>query len=171
MSLSTPPQAQTPVYRVLDGVSKLCMGVAGVQIVTLIIIFGWLVYGRYILNATPTWVEQMSLLLVVWITFLGAATGVWKRAHLAVDLFRDIAPPRVSVFLFYLAQLMMLVICAALVIYGIQLAQSTWARRIPILNIAEGWRAVPMAISGALSFVFVFYQTVERAMRHDNTRD
>ena len=55
-------------------------------------IFGWLVYGRYVLNATPTWVEQVSLLLVVGIGFIGASVGVHQRTHLNVSYFRDISP-------------------------------------------------------------------------------
>ena len=38
--------------------------ITGVALVVLTVIFGWLVFGRYVLNATPTWVEQVSLLLV-----------------------------------------------------------------------------------------------------------
>ena len=56
--------------------------VAGVALVVLTVIFGWLVFGRYVLNATPTWVEQVSLLLVMLIAFLGAAVGVRENTHL-----------------------------------------------------------------------------------------
>ncbi len=68
------------VARVLDAVASACMAIAGVMMVTLIVIFGWLVFGRYVLNDTPTWVEQTSLLLVAWITFLGAAVGAWRSS-------------------------------------------------------------------------------------------
>ena len=85
--------------RGLDLVAQIATAVASVMIVTLIVIFGWLVYGRYILNATPTWVEQAALLMVVWITFLGAAVGVRRGTHLSVDFirrhgcnFRDLHP-------------------------------------------------------------------------------
>ena len=51
----------------------------------------WLVYGRYVLNDTPTWVEQVSLLLVMVITFLGAAVGVHQHSHLSVVVFRNVS--------------------------------------------------------------------------------
>ena len=44
---------------------RLILGIAGIAMVTLIVIFGWLVFGRYVLNSTPTWVEQVSLLLII----------------------------------------------------------------------------------------------------------
>ncbi|MFC3119645.1 TRAP transporter small permease [Jhaorihella thermophila] len=61
--------------RVLDGIADLCRVLTGVALVVLTVIFGWLVFGRYVLNATPAWVEQVSLLLVMTIAFLGAAVG------------------------------------------------------------------------------------------------
>ncbi|MEO0362500.1 MAG: TRAP transporter small permease, partial [Pseudomonadota bacterium] len=50
--------------RALDGLAALAMALASALLVVLIVIFGWLVYGRYVLNATPTWVEQSALLIV-----------------------------------------------------------------------------------------------------------
>ncbi len=43
--------------RTYDLISKLCMLLAGVSLVVMTVIFAWLVFGRYVLNDTPTWVE------------------------------------------------------------------------------------------------------------------
>ena len=48
------------------------------------------------LNATPTWVEQVALLLVVYIGFLGASIGVHKKTHLGVAVFRELSPKPVQ---------------------------------------------------------------------------
>lgn len=140
--------------RVLDGLAQVATAVASVLIVILIVIFGWLVYGRYVLNATPTWVEQMALLMVVWITFLGAAVGVRRGTHLSVEFIRDAAP-------LPLRRLAVLFSIVAILFFGAMLAwqgyvmfERTARRVIPLLAISEGWRAVPVVISGALIFVF-----------------
>jgi len=57
---------------------------AGLSLVVMTVIFAWLVYGRYVLNDTPTWVEQVSLLLIMVISFLGASVGVHQHTHLSV---------------------------------------------------------------------------------------
>ena len=75
--------------RFLDLISYINTVLTGVALVFLTVIFGWLVFGRYVLNATPTWVEQVSLLLVVYIGFLGASIGVHKKTHLGVAVFRN----------------------------------------------------------------------------------
>ncbi|QDY70876.1 TRAP transporter small permease [Qingshengfaniella alkalisoli] len=149
-----PPPSRHPVLRFFDLAAFACMVVAGLQLVTLISIFGWLVFGRYVLNDTPTWVEQLALLLVVWITFLGAAAGVWTRAHLSVDFIREALPPPIRRLLYWLAVIGMIIFGACLAWQGWGLASGTWARRIPMLGIAEGWRAVPMVICGVLTVLF-----------------
>ncbi len=139
---------------ILDWIAKVATALASVLIVILIIIFGWLVYGRYVLNATPTWVEQIALLIVVWITFLGAAVGVRRKTHLAVDFIRDAAP-------LPLRKLLLLVSIIALMFFGAMLAwqgyvmfERTAQRMIPLLGVSEGWRAIPVIIGGAMIFVF-----------------
>ncbi|MGI3168795.1 TRAP transporter small permease [Pseudooceanicola sp. C21-150M6] len=162
----TPP-ARDPVYRALDLSARLCILVAGVQLVTLIAIFGWLVFGRYILNDTPTWVEQAALLLVVWITFLGGAAGVWNKAHLSIDFVREMLPMPIRIPLRWIAVIGVLIFAAYLAWYGYELAGKTWKRRIPMLAIAEGWRAVPMMICGILSIFYSLYHLATLARGQD----
>ena len=140
--------------RFLDGLATLSTAVASVMMVPLIGIFGWLVYGRYILNATPTWVEQVALLLIVWITFLGAAVGVRRGTHLAVDFIRDGAPEP-------LRKAGVMLCAAALIFFGVMLAWQGYEmfervarRRIPLLGISEAWRAAPVIIGGAMIALF-----------------
>jgi len=154
--LLSPPDG--PVGRVLDLLARACILIAGIMLVALIASFGWLVYGRYILNNTPTWVEQSALLLVVWITFLGAAAGVWTRSHLSIDFVREMLPMPIRVPLRWLALAGMLVFSVYLAWQGFVLVQQTWPRVIPMLGISEGLRALPMSICGVLSTLFTLWQ-------------
>ena len=57
-------------------VSGLCLIVAAVAIQ---------VFGRYVLNDTPTWAEAGALVLVIWVTMLGAAVGVRDAGHIGME--------------------------------------------------------------------------------------
>ncbi|MEO0360436.1 MAG: TRAP transporter small permease, partial [Pseudomonadota bacterium] len=137
-----------------DGLAALAMALASALLVVLIVIFGWLVYGRYVLNATPTWVEQSALLIVVWIAFLGAAVGVRRRTHLAVDFVRRALPRRPRAALELFATLAMLAFGAVMAWQGYVMFERTARREIPLLEISEGWRAVPVSLSGAMIVLF-----------------
>ena len=71
-----PPALMRKMDAFYDGISSVCVFFAGTAIVAMTVMFAWLVFGRYVLNDTPTWVEQVSLLLIMVIAFLGGASGV-----------------------------------------------------------------------------------------------
>lgn len=47
---------------------------------------------RYFLNFTPSWTEELSCILMIWLAMLGLAIGVRERMHLAITLFYDWFP-------------------------------------------------------------------------------
>ncbi|MEM7613990.1 MAG: TRAP transporter small permease [Pseudomonadota bacterium] len=150
---------------VLDGAATIAMAIASTLMTVLIVIFSWLVFGRYVLNATPTWVEQVSLLIVVWITFLGAAVGIRRKTHLAVDFIREGLPRPIRNTLAYFA---VIALCA----FGIVMAWQGWVmlertmqREIPMLGVSEGWRSVPVIVSGVMIALFTF-DDLRRAIFH-----
>jgi len=140
--------------QVMDILAALCIVVTGVALVYLTVIFGWLVYGRYVLNATPTWVEQAALLLVVLIGFLGAAVGVHQKTHLSVTYFVDLCPKFLQRILLVGTHLMMGAFGAVMMIYSYDLVVFKWSTEIPLIGLPEGLRAVPIMLSGALVMLF-----------------
>jgi len=140
--------------RFMDRLASLCLLVAGVLLVCLIVIFGWLVFGRYILNDTPTWVEQVSLVLVVYITFLGAAVGVRQKTHLSIDFMRDALSPGPRMALTLLSDIMMIAFGGFMLWQGWGLVASNFERAIPMIGVSESWRAAPLVISGVMIILF-----------------
>jgi TRAP-type C4-dicarboxylate transport system permease small subunit len=140
--------------RVLDGLSWVCKLVTGISLVVLTVIFGWLVYGRYILNATPTWVEQASLLLVMVITFLGAAVGIHENTHLGVSYFRDVAPDRIRKLFAAVGHLVLAGFGLLMMWHSYALVLFKWGSLIPLIHVPEGLRAIPITICGGLIFLF-----------------
>ena len=137
-----------------DGLARICQILSGVALVTMTAIFAWLVFGRYVLNDTPTWVEQVSLLLVMVIAFLGAAVGVQQDTHLSVVLFRSVVPPRVRLVFVVFSDLLMAGLGAAMFWYGWELTQFKWNTLIPLIQWSEGLRSLPLTVCGALIFLF-----------------
>lgn len=151
--------------RVLDGLALLSKIVTGVALVTLTLIFGWLVWGRYVMNDTPTWVEQVSLLLVMLITFLGAAVGVRDNTHLGVSYFREIVSARTRMAFMVVSHLMMAGFGIVMAWHSYKLALFKWESEIPLIHLSEGLRAVPITICGALVFLFSVGHLVALARR------
>ncbi|NIC05492.1 TRAP transporter small permease [Billgrantia bachuensis] len=163
-----PPQLRERVSRILDAVSNLCLVVAGVLLVFLIAIFGWLVFGRYVLNNTPTWVEQASLLLVVYITCLGAASGVRGNTHLSIDFVREGMPEPFRTIFRYIADLFIVTFGAFMAYQGWGLVMANLERAIPMVRLSESWRAAPLVICGGLIMLFAVANIVSRLSGNDS---
>lgn len=141
-------------FALLDGLAFVCKILTGIALVVLTVIFGWLVYGRYVLNDTPTWVEQVSLLLVMLIAFLGASVGVHENTHLGVSFFRDIVPKPVRTIFVVLTDVMLGGFGLLMAWYGYQLTLFKWGSMIPLINLPEGLRSLPITLCGGLVFLF-----------------
>ena len=50
------------------------------------------VFGRYVLNDTPTWAESLALVLILYVTLLGAAVGVRDAGHIGMESLLVLVP-------------------------------------------------------------------------------
>jgi len=142
------------IYSWLGYISKACIVLCSCALVFLLIIFGWLVFGRYVLNVTPTWVEQMALLLVGYITFLGSAVGVYEDKHLGVTFFRSALKSPWSDLLRLISDLALAGFGLIMMLSCFELMQFGWSTKLPMLNIPEGVRTLPAVICGGLMLLF-----------------
>ena len=158
-------------FRVLDALAVICKLITGVALVVLTVIFGWLVYGRYVLNDTPTWVEQVSLLLVMVIAFFGGAVGVHQHTHLSVVVFRNMVPNVVRTVFVIISDTLMLIFGAMMFWYGWELTLFKWGTKIPLIQWSEGLRSLPLTICGALLFLFSAGHLIRLFMGRDERKD
>ena len=146
--------------RVLDVLAGVTIALAGTALVALVVMMGWLVFGRYVLNDTPTWIERGATLAILCIAMPVAAVGVRERFHLSVLGLRESLPAS--------AQRWMALGCDALVgAFGLGMAIWSWELvemvanfRIPLLGISQGWTYAPMVLGGALMTLFAIEQVL-----------
>jgi len=170
MSTGKAAENKSAFDRLLDFFSCMNTIFTGVALVFMTVIFGWLVFGRYVLNATPTWVEQVSLLLVVYIGFLGASVGVHQKTHLGVSVFREMSPAPVRRIFDFLSYSLLAGFGLIMVVYGYKLTVFKWAAEIPLIHVSEGWRSLPILLSG----VFVCLYSIGHLIHffsHTNQED
>lgn len=134
--------------------SLFALFAAGVGLVLMTVMVAWGVFGRYVLNDTPIWVEAGSLFLMSWFILLGAAVGVRESDHLGFEVGLMMSPPPLRAFLTLLGEGLVCAFGLAMLVYGVQLAAGTWSDRLPIIGISRGWDYVPIAAGGGLIALF-----------------
>lgn len=166
-----PPAFLRFMDKSFDLIAKLCMFIAGVSLVVMTTIFAWLVFGRYVLNDTPTWVEQVSLLLVMVIAFLGASVGVHQNTHLSVVIFRTMVPARIRMVFVIISDVLMAGFGGLMFWHGWDLTIFKWSAQIPLLQWPEGLRSLPLTIAGALLLLFSIGHLIRLFMGRDERVD
>jgi TRAP-type transport system small permease protein len=135
-------------------IARACMWLGITGLVLLIAAVTWQVFGRYILNNTPTWAESLALLLVLYVTMLGTAVGVRDAGHIGLESLLVLAPDALRLKMVYLIHVLVLAFGAAMAYNCAFLAHSVWSYRLPTLWISEGWKYVPAAVAGVLIVMF-----------------
>jgi TRAP-type transport system small permease protein len=130
----------------------LMVAVAGLMAIVACVSFQ--VFGRYIMNDTPTWAEALALVLVIWVTMFGAAVGVRDAGHIGMESLLVLVPERIRTRLELLIHALVAVFGALMAYNGALLAVSVMGYKIPTLGIPEGLNHVPVAIAGALIVLF-----------------
>lgn len=166
-----PPAFLRFMDKAFDLIAKVCMALAGTALVVMTVIFAWLVFGRYVLNDTPTWVEQVSLLLVMVIAFLGSAVGVHRDTHLSVVIFRSMVPSWLRTVFVIITDSLMIIFGALMFWHGIELTMFKWNSAIPLIQWPEGLRSLPLVICGGLLFLFCTGHLIRLLLGRDERKD
>ena len=134
--------------------AKFCMVVAVIGLLVIVVCVLLQVFGRYVLNDTPTWAEAGALVLVIWVTMLGAAVGVRDAGHIGMESLLVLVNERVRHRLELLIHALVATFGALMAWNGSLLAASVWDYNIPTLGIPEGLNHVPVALAGLLIVLF-----------------
>ncbi|HVR60979.1 MAG TPA: TRAP transporter small permease [Polyangia bacterium] len=140
--------------RICARIARTCLqlGVAG--LVLLLAAVAYQVFGRYVLNNTPTWAESLALVLVLYVTMLGCAVGVRDAGHIGMELLGDLLPERWKKPTEILIHVLTLIFGALMAWFCFQLLLSVREYMIPTLHISESWRYVPLVAAGVLIVLF-----------------
>jgi len=151
---SAAPAPARRLTRINAPLAKACMIASVAGLLFIVVIVFWQVFGRYVLNSSPTWTESLSLIIVLYVTLLGAAVGVRDAGHIGLESFLVLAPDWLRLKMEYLIHALVLVFGATMAWNCALLAESVWSYRLPTLWISEGWKYVPATISGVLIVMF-----------------
>ena len=140
--------------RFCAGLSKLCLMLAVALLIAVIISVQWQVFGRYVLNDTPTWAEALAMLMVLFVTAFGLAVGVRDAGHIGLESMVALLPQvwqrRMELLIHALVGLF-----GGLMTYGGWIwASAKWGEKKPMLPVPDGIDYVPLVIAGVLIVLF-----------------
>ncbi|WP_340107385.1 TRAP transporter small permease [Pikeienuella sp. HZG-20] len=166
--MTSAQKSRSAPVRALDLVEKAVALLVGLLLAGIVFIMLLAIWSRYIENDSLAWTEQVSRILFVWITFLGAAVLYRRGAHIAIDFFLDLMPRRLAAIVRAANETMMLGLFLVLLIYGAKLSISNLGQTYGALDVSPSTHYFAAPVSAALMILFWLERAaigLERARR------
>lgn len=112
------------LYRQLEWICILCLGGQ-------VTIISCAVFGRFVLNSTPSWAEEISKVLMVWMALLSASLAVKDDTHVRMTIFDKLFGPlglKIRNGIFYIINIFF---CGVLFWKGLELIEQTSRTKLP----------------------------------------
>jgi len=114
------------------------------------------VFMRYVLGFGAQWPEPIAILLMMLFTFIGAAAAYRAGGHIAVTMLTDRLPAGLQRVASWGADLLMLLLCGFVLLYGSRLCWETLGQSVaelPWLPVGVTYLAIPLGALATLLFV------------------
>lgn len=119
---------------------------------------------RYAWNSGITLSEELSRILFVWLTFLGAVLALARDEHVAMHLFVDKMPPRLRAYWPLMIDALLLALSVLLVAGCGQLVMQNMSNKMPISGIPTGVNYLAALLMALLFCVILLSRMVLRFM-------
>ena len=155
------PAFLTMLCDLITRVAKVFIGALVGAIVAITLAAVW---WRYVLNAPLAWPEQVSRIMFVWVTFVGAAVLYRDRLHVAIDMFMAPLPRAGRRGVGWAIELLILAFNLILFFYGLKLSVDTLDQTFGALDItpASFYFAAPVAAGMMILYFIERIATPER---------
>jgi TRAP-type C4-dicarboxylate transport system permease small subunit len=138
----------------MDVLYALCVWVAGTALVLISAVIPWAVYTRYVLNSAASWPEAVLLMIVL--TFFGAAACYRVGLHMRMSFFAALLPPLGQRLCAFLVEILMALIALFMIRWGGTLVVATWQNSVPDFpSLSVGVTYLPIPLGGAILLLFV----------------
>lgn len=127
----------------------------------------WQIFGRYVLNDSPSWTEPGSLLLMSWFIVLGAAVGVREGDHMGFDIGLHYAGPKVRLAMQLFTFVLVLLFGLAMAWYGGELTAGTWNSKMAGVDMPQGMEYLPLVGGGLMIALFALEKLAQLLAGND----
>ena len=154
MSDSNVQTAPAGFQRVLEKLADVVIYIAVAALLGLVLVQGWQVFARYVINDSPSWTEPVTLLLLSTTMSMGAAAGVYTNRHFGFFLLAEQMHPLVKRVIDALVPLIVATIGGFLARWGWVLWLDGLHIKTAGANLPQSVNYLPLSIGGALMAVF-----------------
>lgn len=130
-----------------------------VIIVTMVSVISLQVFCRYVLNSALIWPEELTIFLMSWMTFIGAAIALRGWQHIGIDFFIRKLSKKNRNIANILVRLIVLFFVGFLLVTGIFLVTSSSHMISEALRISLVWPRLSVPVGATFMLIHVLHLT------------
>ncbi|AYY12597.1 TRAP transporter small permease [Actinobacteria bacterium YIM 96077] len=136
-----------------------CSAVLVVLVAGMLIVVGWNVVGRFVLDHSLTWSDEAARYMFIWMIFLGALVAHLRQEHISVEYFVARAPRPVRLAAAITRELVILVVLG-IMLWGSTHVISTTFGRSALLGVPFNVVNYSVPVAAALMAVMSMYRLI-----------
>ncbi|NLW56441.1 MAG: TRAP transporter small permease subunit [Firmicutes bacterium] len=143
--------AKTIYGKLMRGLESFCKVALVIQTISVSIV----VLGRQIFHKMPAWGEELTLLLLVWMSLVGAVILLKEDGHIALTSFDRLLPKKFIELTDLLSNSFLGFYAVVMLIHGLSLVEITAMSILPGLRIRTSWLYASVPVSSLLLLLVV----------------
>jgi TRAP-type C4-dicarboxylate transport system permease small subunit len=141
---------------------KISRVLVGILFTAMVLVVFANVIGRYYLDTSLAWSEEVSRFMLVWLVFLGAVLAYEKDEHLGLDILVKKLPRKVGAVVGIATDLMVIFAIGLIVYGGYRMAVDSWDWESTTVPIPLGYVYVIVPVCGSIMVL----QTLLKMCKH-----
>lgn len=146
IDLPTVDKAFDRLYGAIEFTCKMIL-------LAMVLVITYTVFGRFVLNRTPTWGEELSIFLMVWLAVLGSSLAVRNGIHIRMTIIEFILPKGITVWLHRLAYVLIFAVGLVMLFAGMELYELFSGSILGALRISRKWIALALPVGGVANML------------------
>lgn len=146
----------------LDKIRKTIYDIANwiciVALFLIVVVLMIVVVGRYFFNFTPSWSEELSLFLLVWVGLFSACIAEFHGTHVRLSFIDNSFPPILLRVFGIIRYFLKLVFFILMIYYGFRIFMTT-KQRFGAIDLSFRWEVLPGLLTGIFCLLFLIFDT------------
>lgn len=112
------------------------------------------VISRYVFNYTPSWSEEVTILLMTWMAFLGMALGIKSNTHLQISFLVDRMPGAVKKVFLCFDEIVVVAFGVVLLVFGVMICRESTGSVMSSTGLPEYTAYLMVPCTGVLVVIY-----------------
>lgn len=149
------------ITKIYDYFYAALWNVCKALLIVQVIIVAYVVFGRFILHATPPWGEEGALVCMVWFCLVSATIAIRDDSHLRMTVIEMWLPPKVIKMIDNSNQVITFSFALFMLVAGIKLTALTSMSVMAGISISSAWLYAAVPVAG-FTIMFALLEKVRK---------